>query len=44
MLAVSIQDINNKNTKKIIDNSRKPISKKLRNIDKLASTSTFVKE
>lgn len=44
MFAVSIQDINNNNFKKIIDKERKPISKKLRNFKKLETTQTFIKE
>jgi len=38
MFAISIQDINNKNVKKIIDKGIKPISKKLRNNGKLTYT------
>jgi len=34
MFAVSIQDINNNNIKKVIDKESKPISKKLRNFKK----------
>ena len=44
MFPANIQDINSKNIKTIMDKSSQPITKNLRNINKLAQTQTFVKD
>ena len=38
MFPANIQDIKNKNVKKIMDKGSRPITKNLRNINKLAQT------